>query len=169
MPTHTQTTCAASSMRNNTCRPSPLTSPRLLRDSCSLMERQRVLLVALCALAGMLAYCDRVNLSVAIVDMARDLEWTLQQRGQVPRPVSVTAAAASPPVNPVPSLLAGALGVLLRLPGVTNTRRDASVAVWRQGRARSRRLRLVRLHGADTDAGPLAAGHGLLPSHPWSL
>ena len=40
-------------------------------------------LVALCAAAGFLAYIDRVNISVAIVEMGQDLHWDLQQRGLV--------------------------------------------------------------------------------------
>lgn len=39
--------------------------------------------VILCATAGFLAYIDRVNISVAIVEMGQDLGWTLQQRGVV--------------------------------------------------------------------------------------
>ena len=39
--------------------------------------------VVLCATAGFLAYIDRVNISVAIVEMGEDLGWTLQERGVV--------------------------------------------------------------------------------------
>ena len=44
---------------------------------------RRQLFVGLLAFAATLAYCDRVNISVAIIDMAAQHGWTMNERGQV--------------------------------------------------------------------------------------
>jgi len=43
----------------------------------------RHLMVLLCAFCTGLSYCDRVNLSVAVVEMSKDLDWDLNQRAIV--------------------------------------------------------------------------------------
>ena len=46
-------------------------------------DSRRGLLVVLCALCTALSYCDRVNLSVAVVQMSRELGWGLQDKSDV--------------------------------------------------------------------------------------
>ena len=63
---------------------------------------QRRLFVALLSLAGLIAYCDRVNISVAIIDMARDHNWSMNEKGQVGnRPPRVPVASSHPHALPL--------------------------------------------------------------------
>ena len=51
------------------------------RKPCSLARRHQI--VAMCALCAFVCYCDRVIISVAIVPMARELQWPLRVQGNV--------------------------------------------------------------------------------------
>ena len=42
-----------------------------------------MLVVFMCGLAAALSYCDRTNISIAAVSMAKELGWTSAQKGKV--------------------------------------------------------------------------------------
>lgn len=44
---------------------------------------RRRMLVILCSFCTALSYCDRVNMSVAVTEMAKELEWDIHQRASV--------------------------------------------------------------------------------------
>ncbi|GBG28097.1 Vesicular glutamate transporter 1 [Hondaea fermentalgiana] len=46
------------------------------------IERRR-LLVILCSFCTALSYCDRVNMSVAVTEMSKELQWDMHQRASV--------------------------------------------------------------------------------------
>jgi hypothetical protein len=60
-----------------------LSSPEKRFRTIESARVQRTLFVVLLSVAGMLAYCDRVNISVAIIEMAQEHDWSMNERGQV--------------------------------------------------------------------------------------
>lgn len=61
--------------------PRPSASSATVTSPRALLRRR--LLVLLCSLCTAMSYCDRVNMSVAILEMAKELGWDMQQRGAV--------------------------------------------------------------------------------------
>lgn len=95
--------------------------PMKRRSSVMAAQARRREFVALLSLAGLLAYCDRVNISVAIIDMSADHNWSLNERGQV----RFTAGCSQPFLHPLTlagrALLAGAGQFLLWIPILPNS------------------------------------------------
>jgi len=54
-----------------------------MRAAADEEARKRRILVLLCSLCTGLSYCDRVNMAVAVTDMAKELGWDLEQRSAV--------------------------------------------------------------------------------------